>query len=341
VEALHVPRLDVKAGEILAVVGDNGSGKSTLLETMAFLQRPDSGQILLDGNDVWKEGKPLPARRRCPILLQRTVLLKTTVLKNVMYPLRTRGLSRADARRRAEAVLRQVRLDPLAGRRYRELSGGERQRVALARLLVLEPEIVLLDEPTAHVDRDNERLIEQAIRQLHGRTGTTVILASHNARQAMTLADRVVTLVRGRLIPGAFDNLLTGTLRREGDGFVFHGTKGLSLQLAAEMVDFNGQQADVAADELVQIAIDADRLQLAPVAEAGDDAPGPVGEVESIRRHGDHCRLRVGLPDGHRMRCEMPIAEYRRLGINLGMTVRLEFAVGAVRLVPLADSQGV
>jgi ABC-type sulfate/molybdate transport systems ATPase subunit len=199
IEALRAPRLEVAPHEIVAVVGPNGSGKSTLLETMAFLSRPDEGRVLLDGRDVWAEGESLASRRRCPMLLQRAVLFKTTVLKNVMYGLRVRGQSRAEARRKAERVLRLVRLDKLANRTNRELSGGERQRVALARLLAIEPETLLLDEPTAHVDRFNAQLIERTIQELHENSGMTVILASHDLRQAQALASRVVTLLDGKL----------------------------------------------------------------------------------------------------------------------------------------------
>lgn len=203
VEALRVDRLEVQPGEILAVVGHNGSGKSTLLETMAFLDPPDEGRVLLDGSDPWEQGEALAARRRSPLLLQRTVLFQTTALGNVIYPLRMRGLGRGEARRRAEAVLKLVGLESLAKRGHRELSGGERRRVALARLLALEPEILLLDEPTAQVDQHNEQLIEELIRDLHARTGMTVILASHNTRQAAALADRIVTLAAGRPIDGS------------------------------------------------------------------------------------------------------------------------------------------
>ena len=202
IEALRVSALEVASGEVLGVVGPNGSGKSTLLETMAFLTRPDEGRILLDGRDVWADGQSLAARRRCPILLQRIVLFKTSVLKNVMYGLRARGISRHESRKKAQRVLRLARLEELAHRMYRELSGGERQRVALARLLVLEPDVLLLDEPTAHVDRDNARLIEEVIRDLRANSGMSVILASHDLRQAEALADRVVTLPDGQLFCG-------------------------------------------------------------------------------------------------------------------------------------------
>jgi energy-coupling factor transporter ATP-binding protein EcfA2 len=337
VEALRVPRLEVEAGELLAVVGDNGSGKSTLLETMAFLQPADEGRVLLDGADVWRQGRPLDARRRCPMLLQKTMLLKTTVLRNVMYPLRLRGVPRPEARRRAEAALRLARLDALADRRHRELSGGERQRVALARLLVLQPEVILLDEPTAHVDRTNERLIEAAVRDLHAESGATVILASHNARQAITLAQRVVTLVAGRLVSGTFDNLIAGTLRGDAGGYVFHGPKELELHFAAESLDLENGDSPPTADTLTQIAIDSDRLQVTPLPTnepLDSDTKKLRGTIESIRQHGDHCRLRIGLPQGHRLRAELPVAEYEQKRLNLGVRVCLTFAPGAVRLLP-------
>lgn len=339
VEALRVPRLDVEAGEILAVVGPNGSGKSTLLETMAFLQRPQTGQILLDGRDAWAERNPLAARRRCPILLQRTVLFKTTVLGNVMYGLRVRGLKRSAARRRAETVLRLVRLETLADRRHRELSGGERRRVALARLLALEPEILLLDEPTAHVDHANEHLIEEVIRDLHARTGMTVVLASHDARQAMALAGRVVTLVDGRLISGTMDNLFCGTLRRDSGGFTFRGTTGLVLRLPPETIALDEGETCPASETPVQIAIDTCRIQVIPVAEERNPADvsehGDVvtGRIESIRQQQDSCRLRVRLSTGQKMRVDLPLSEYHRLGLNLGVTVRVMPANRAIRLV--------
>lgn len=199
IEALRIPKFEVARGEALGVVGRNGCGKSTLLETLAFLSKPDKGRVFLDGQDIWAAGKSLEARRRCPMLLQRPVLFKTSVIKNVMYGLRATGMSRSLARKKAEDVLRLVQLDALAHRAHRELSGGERQRVALARVLALEPEVLLLDEPTAHVDQANAKLIEQVIQHLHATTGMVVILASHDQRQAETMTDRMITLVDGQL----------------------------------------------------------------------------------------------------------------------------------------------
>jgi len=339
VDALRVPALEVRAGEILGVVGPNGSGKSTLLETMALLGPPDEGRIFLDGEDVWAEGSPLAARRRCPMLLQRTVLLKTSVVGNVMYGLRARGLGRTEARRRAEAVLRLVGLDGLAHRGHRELSGGERQRVALARLLVLEPDVLLLDEPTAHVDQANARLIEDLIRELHAKTGMTVILASHDVSQAQALADRVVTLFGGQLIPRLIDNLFTGTLRAVGDGAVaFFGNDGLLLSVPAHGIDDEDGPEPGDMETSVEIAVDADRLKVVPAT--SETAGDLVGQIESVQERRGRCRLLVRLAAGQGLQAEMPMAEYLRLGLNLGMSVGLEIGAKAVRLIRRRDAAG-
>jgi tungstate transport system ATP-binding protein len=326
-----VPELEVARGEILGVVGPNGSGKSTLLETMAFLAKPDEGRVLLDDRDVWAEGKSLGARRRCPMLLQRTVLYKTSVLKNVMYGLRARGKSRLESRKKAESVLRLVGLEELAHRTRRELSGGERQRVALARLLALEPEVLVLDEPTAHVDHSNAQLIEETIQQLHKTTGMTVILASHDLRQAQTLADRVVTLLDGQLFCGTVDNLFTGTLQPVEDGYLFRGQKDLVLHLSPETL--LSEQRDCCSkltETKTRIALDAERLEIL-AGQAADDRC-LSGTIESVHQHQDHCRVFVRLKSSHGATATLPKSEYARLGLNIGSSVRLQLQEQGVRI---------
>lgn len=333
IEALRVPALEVAPGEILGVVGPNGSGKSTLLETMAYLARPEEGNVLLDGENVWAKGTSLAARRRCPMLLQRTVLFKTSVLKNVMYGLRARGVSRNEARERAEKVLRLARLERLAHRTHRELSGGERRRVALARLLALEPEVLLLDEPTAHVDPANAQLIEEIIQQRHTTTGMTTILASHDLRQAQTLADRVVTLLDGQLFPGPMDNLFTGTLQVEKDGFTFHGRNELLLHVTPDAIVRDQSNEGVKfTDKPVRIAIDAQRLHILPSPEKND--PGPRGTVESVHQRGDQCRVTVRLLTGQVLSATLPLSDYKQLGLNIGSSVRLRLAPQSLRAIP-------
>ena len=328
VEALRAPELEVRAGEILAVVGSNGSGKSTLVETMAFLHRPESGRLLLDGVDVWATGRTLAARRRCPVLLQRAVLLRANVLENVMYGLRLRGVGPAEARGRAERALEQVRLSTRALRGHRELSGGERQRVALARLLALDADVMLLDEPTAHVDEANERLIEEVIRTAHAGTSTTIIVATNNLAQASRLASRAVTLVAGHLFEGLSLNHFNGkTVLQDGRVTVeLDGGGVLEFPLSAVAPADRDWIAN--GPVFTAVAIDGSRIRLGTASQ-------PRGRIQAARRSSERCDLSLDIGGSQVLHASLPFDDYVRLGFNVGMTVSLQFEEGAVRLWPL------
>jgi len=248
-----------------------------------------------------------------------------------MYALRLRGVPRREAGRRASAVLRAAGLEALSDRNRRELSGGERRRVALARILALEPDVLLLDEPTAHVDGANARLIENAIRDLHARSDMTVVIATHTISQAFGLADRVVTLVDGILFPGTMDNLFTGTLQSQDNAFTFRADPDLLLRVPARALAPDGDQVPPPTGRLIQIAVDPRRIRVFP---ARSPAGALLGDIVSIRQRRDRCYLRVSLPSARSMHVEIPVAEYNRLGLNLGASVRLDLGEGAVRLIP-------
>jgi tungstate transport system ATP-binding protein len=195
---LEISRLEVHAGEVLCLVGPTGAGKSTLLRLLAGLERPAAGRLWLGENRLDERDLPLEVQRRLTLVFQRPLLLAGTARANVAYGLRLRGLGRS--RSRVEAVLSRLGLSGLAGRPARSLSGGEAQLVALARALVLEPAVLLLDEPTAHLDPARVALVEREVRDDHARRGTTLVWATHNLFQARRVADRVALLLDGRLV---------------------------------------------------------------------------------------------------------------------------------------------
>jgi tungstate transport system ATP-binding protein len=213
---LDIERLEVYRGEILALVGPSGAGKSTLLRLLNFLEPPSSGSIrYLDGASDPSHGVcfdalnpvPLPLRRSVTTVFQRPILLNRSVYANVCYGLQLRGTARRgarggaqDATHRVEDALDQVGLASLARQRARTLSGGEAQRVSLARAMVLQPDVLLLDEPTANLDPYNVGLIEEIVRSLNEREGTTIVLVTHNVFQARRLAHRVGLLLEGRIV---------------------------------------------------------------------------------------------------------------------------------------------
>jgi tungstate transport system ATP-binding protein len=197
---LRIPSLTIEPGEVLGLVGPSGAGKSTLLRLLALLEPPSSGEVRLhvDGRMVSHGNASMADRRRVAMVFQRPALLSRSVWANVAYGLRVRG--NPDGHRLVENVLSRVSMLPLASAHPRTLSGGEMQRVAVARALVLEPHVLLLDEPTANLDPGNVRIIETLIREQHERTSTTIVLVTHNIFQARRLATRVAFLLEGELV---------------------------------------------------------------------------------------------------------------------------------------------
>ena len=189
--------LMVEAGEVLALIGPTGSGKTTLLRLMSLLEEPSMGCILFDGQKVTaaSEREKLKARRRMAMVFQKPVMFKASVSENVSFGLKMRGI---DDPKKIEEALAAVGLSGLENRDANTLSGGEMQRIALARALVLEPELLLLDEPTANLDPESVASIDRLLQSLSGQK-TAVILATHNMMECKRLATRVAVLQAGRL----------------------------------------------------------------------------------------------------------------------------------------------
>ena len=193
---LDIEQLDISTGEVLALVGPSGAGKSTLLRLLNFLEFPSAGEMIYQGQAV-DHNVPIGTRRAVTTVFQRPVLLRASVQDNVAYGLDLRG-ERVDGR--VTEMIERVGLSNLVRAPAHKLSGGEMQRVALARALVIEPRVLLLDEPTANLDPYNVGLIEEIVRQQNLVRGTTIILVTHNVFQAKRLAHRVGLMLSGRLI---------------------------------------------------------------------------------------------------------------------------------------------
>jgi ABC-type sulfate/molybdate transport systems ATPase subunit len=194
-DVLEIDRLDLAAGERLAVLGPNGAGKTTLLRLMAGLEAPSAGSVEIDGVRTVHADAGL--RRQIGYATQRAGLLSTSVLRNVELPLRWRGAGRAERRAAAVAALRRLGVEHLADRRAPALSGGEAQRVSLARALALDPRLLLLDEPAAGLDAEARRSFLDDLAGLLADRAITVVHVSHRPDEALRLADRVMVLVEG------------------------------------------------------------------------------------------------------------------------------------------------
>ena len=304
VEVLKDVNIEVEPGEFFALLGPSGCGKSSLLRTIAGFVRQNSGQVLIDGRDV----TPMqPWERGIGLVFQNFALWPhMTVWDNVAFGLVERRLPRAEIRDRVGRAIELVGLSALASRKPNELSGGQQQRVALARTIVIEPAVLLLDEPLSNLDRRLRTQMRRELLALQRRVGITTIFVTHDQEEAMTTADRMAVLDKGVLqqvgTPAAlFDfpanrfvagfvgtaNLLPGEVTASGgDAVVFNadGVGPLTLPRGVEPVA-RGPAALAFRPHTVQLA----------VADQADDQSHLWlrGTVESSEFLGEFARYRV------------------------------------------------
>jgi tungstate transport system ATP-binding protein len=198
-EIFHINRLALHKGDVLALVGPNGAGKTSLLLTLALLEAPSAGNITYNG-EVAGNGNILPLRRRMAVVFQDALLLDTTVFRNVMIPLRIRGVSKREAAARSEGWLHRFGIAPLAHRKARHLSGGEAQRTSLARAFALEPEFLFLDEPLGALDYPTRKALLGELGQILKDMKMTTLFVTHDFTEIPYLASMVAVLYEGRIV---------------------------------------------------------------------------------------------------------------------------------------------
>src|SRR5215831_506619 len=189
--------LDIRPGEFFALLGPSGCGKTTLLRMLAGFEAPDEGRILLGGNDI---AHVLPHQRPVNMMFQNYALFPhLSVRDNIAFGLRRARMARADIDRRVAEMAALVKLEGLEKRKPDQLSGGQRQRVALARSLARRPQILLLDEPLAALDKKLRESTQLELMELQRRLGMTFIIVTHDQEEAMTVANRIGVMNAGRL----------------------------------------------------------------------------------------------------------------------------------------------
>jgi putative spermidine/putrescine transport system ATP-binding protein len=197
VAALSTIDLAIAKGEFVTLLGPSGSGKTTLLNMIAGMIAPTSGRIYLDGVDA--TDRP-PSQRGLGMVFQNYALMPhMTVFENIAFPLRVRKMAGADIRLRVAEVLELVRLPGIEKRKPRELSGGQQQRVSLARCIVYNPRLILMDEPLGALDKKLREQMQLEIKRIHSELGITMINVTHDQDEALTMSDRIVLLNQGRI----------------------------------------------------------------------------------------------------------------------------------------------
>jgi tungstate transport system ATP-binding protein len=220
--ALQLDALTILEGEVLAVVGPNGAGKSTLLLTLARLLKPERGKILFNGQQAAAESDT-SYRRRIALVMQDPLLFDTSVFDNVAAGLYFRGVSRDVIRLDVPLWLDRLGVGHLSKRRANELSGGEAQRVSLARALVLQPQLLLLDEPFSALDPPTRSSLLEDLGALLNETSTTTVFVTHDLNEAAQLGERMVVIVGNRLRQvGSPEEVFAAPADQDVAQFVYH-----------------------------------------------------------------------------------------------------------------------
>jgi putative spermidine/putrescine transport system ATP-binding protein len=293
--------LKVANGELICLLGPSGSGKSTLLRMIGGFETPSAGRIAIDGIDVTR----LPPERRPTGMVFQSHALWThmNVYKNIAFGLKLRRLPKSDIRRKVEAVLELVGLSGYGGRLTHQLSGGQQQRVALARSLVLEPKILLLDEPFASLDQHLRERLREEVRDIQQRLKITTLFVTHAQDEALALADRIVVMHGGRTEQVARPEVV---YREPATPFVagFIGTMNLieGSVTAATFVRGGLRLPLPIADGPAVLAVRPEVLGIVSATGAG------AARIHRVTDYGTHAIVDLDLPDGLRLKAMVPDA---------------------------------
>jgi len=301
-------------GRFLTILGPSGSGKTTLLRMIAGFQKPTSGQVTVGGRPV---GAEPPHRRSIGIVFQKLALFPhMTAAQNVAFPLKMRRFDPATIPGRVQEFLELVRLGGLGDRRVQELSGGQQQRVAIARALVFEPELLLLDEPLAALDRKLREEMQLEFRRIQHELGVTTINVTHDQREALVVSDEIIVMDQGRIQQ---HDQPVATYRSPANGFVagFLGVSSFLHGRAAEAgIEIAGQvvpglvSPGLSPGTPARGVIRAEQIRIAPDGDAPENCDVTIsGEVIDIIFEGERLLyiVQCGLGDGGEARIEFQV----------------------------------
>ncbi len=314
---LDIPHLAIPAERTVALLGPNGAGKTTLLHILGMLLKPTGGRLWYRNAEVGFNDRRL--RRRIIVVEQHPIMFSTTVARNIEFGLKLRGLGAEERHRRIDQSLERVGLRTLARADGRELSGGETQRAAIARALACDPEVLLLDEPTANVDIENRLAIEDIITNLRDTHGLSVVFCTHDHLQAARLAQTRISLFRGRLDTRRYENIFSArpVATDNGSHCIVNGATRFPLPPIDR--------------RRVRIAVDPRLLRLVPASTVPSHDDGLSGRVIQLFEEGPWIRVVVfsGVP----LTVLMPHEDYHQQPLHIGDPVGLICPPQAVSLI--------
>ncbi|MFC1532975.1 ABC transporter ATP-binding protein [Thermodesulfobacteriota bacterium] len=308
---LDVENLAIEKGQVTGLLGPNGAGKTTLLKILSFILEPTSGEILFRGNRVdFAGGRLIDLRRKVVLVQQQPILFTSTVEKNVTFPLRIRKIKKADQERLVGELLDLVGMSSFRHARAHKLSGGETQRVAIARALACFPEVILMDEPTANVDVENQVVIERIIQDINQTKGISVIFTTHNMIQASRFARKTVFLFEGRVARSTYENLFSGYIKQDEKG-----DKICILQGGLKLHVKQGKPGPV------RISMDPEKIKICLGRDDRLTKNAFKGKVFQLTD--ENTRVRALLDVGTMLSVLIPEERLKKLDIRIGMEVQV------------------
>jgi tungstate transport system ATP-binding protein len=324
--------LTIKQGEIFSILGPSGAGKTTLLRLLNCLEKPDNGSIYFNGTDLMKaKGKELlNLRRKMALVFQEGAVFNASVYDNVAYGLKVRGTADREIRQRVKKALEIVGLKGYAERNARTLSGGEKQRVTFAMAAVLEPEVLLFDEPTANLDPINQEIINEIMLRINA-LGITMVFTTHKQEEALSLASRIAIINKGRFEQiGAPDEIFYRpatpfVARFVGAENILDGVVKSSSIIAVKGIELEVPSAKARIGEKVIICIRPEEILLLRENIPRTRAyPNIVkGRITQMSPHGKALiRLLLKVEKGLTLKADVPRHVVRVMRLEVGKEVR-------------------
>ncbi|MCP5155915.1 MAG: ABC transporter ATP-binding protein [Ectothiorhodospiraceae bacterium] len=331
--------LDIARGEFLTMLGPSGSGKTTCLMMLAGFEPATHGEIYLNGQPI---NRVPPHKRGIGMVFQNYALFPhMTVAENLAFPLEVRGMDRATIEQKVNRALDMVRLPEFGGRRPAQLSGGQQQRVAVARALVFEPDLVLMDEPLGALDKNLREEMQYEIKHIHERLGVSVVYVTHDQSEALTMSNRVAVFDDGVIQQLAAPDVLYEQPR---NAFVAYFI-GENNRLYGRVEAIDGDHCTVRLDDegasvralrvnvegvgsRTTLSLRPERVQILGGEQAADNVMS--GRVEELIYLGDHVRTRMTVAGNDAFIVKIPNAHGHAV-LRVGDTVKLGWAADDCR----------
>lgn len=304
--------VEIEQSKIVAIVGPNGSGKTSLLNIFAFLMLPKNGELIFDRQLITQRNYD-ESKKRVGYIQQSPYLLRGTAFKNIELGLKLKHVDKVTRHKKVNEVIKLLGITKLANRPARSLSGGEAQKVAIGQILALDPEVLVLDEPFNHLDKNAIKELEKLVKTLNKDFNKTIIFTTHNQIQAQSLADDVYSVVSGKLFKAQLVNLYSGILEEKNKKF---RTANLSICLPDTAKQGN------------QIAIDPKQIVISNEELDSSMQNSFSGKITGMNEESDKVKLTINI--GEIIQATITHNALQQLQLSIGSKVWVSFKSSSI-----------